>query len=116
MTSAGEHGAHPAQLALQVVVRHVGQEDQQQAFASFRQFLPRQLKGALAAAALGQGEQAAKTGVGRTISRVGEDRQAVGQLQPAADHEADADLLGPGVGARDSGHRIVVANGQGVVA
>ncbi len=116
MAATGERGPHPAQLGFQVVVRHVRQKDEQGALASLRQIQPGQGERALAAATLGQGQKAAEPGVGGPVRREGEHRQAVRQIQPAADHQADADLLRPGVGARDPGQSVVVGDGQRLVA
>src|SRR5208283_100652 len=73
---------------------------------------PGERAGALAGAALADGEQAAEPRVGRAVGGVDQDGGGVGQVEPAADDEADASVGGALVGADDAGQRVAVGDAE----
>ena len=105
-----------AELLLQAAVRLVGEQDDHQALPMGDQVQPRDVAAALACAALAQGQQPAQAPVCGTVRRVDEQRQAVAQGKAASHDEADADLLGTGVGAGYSGQGVMVGDGDGLEA
>ncbi len=116
VAAAAEARAETAELLLQAAVRLVRQQDDQQALAVGDQVPPGDVAAALAGAALAQGQQPAQAPVGCAVGRVGQHGQAIAQVQAAPHDEADADLLGTGMGAGYAGQRVVVGDGQGLEA
>ena len=74
------------------------------------QIVPVQRAGALAGAALAQRQQAGQAGPGGPVGGIDQHRGAVGQVQPAARHQADAGLLRALVGAHHAGDRVAVGD------
>ena len=66
----------------------------------------------LAAALLAERQQPAQPRIGRPVGRIDQDRHAVGEIEPAADDQADAGGLGGLMGAHDAGQRVAVDDGE----
>ena len=66
----------------------------------------------LAAAPLAERQQPAEPRIGRPVGRIDQDGHAVGQIEPAADDQADAGHLGGLMGADDAGEAVAVDDGQ----
>ena len=104
--------AQAAQPQAAVLVGQVRHEDRDQALAIGDEVVPLEMALPLAGAPLAERQQPAEPGIGRAVGRIDEHRGAVGEVEPAADDEADAGRLGRLVGAHDPGQRIAVDDGQ----
>ena len=65
-------------------------------------------------AALAERQQPAEPAVSGAIARKGQQARGVQQIEPRADDEFDADLLGGQMTAHDTGKRVDVSDGDGV--
>ena len=65
-------------------------------------------------AALAERQQPAKPAVSGAIARINQQARRVQQIEPGADDEFDADLLGGQMAAHDAGKRVAVGDGDGV--
>ena len=89
-----------------------GAEDGEEATCVRGQVVPVELAGALAGAALADGEQAAEARISRTVDGIGQDGCTVGEVQPAADDQAHASLLRALMCTDDAGERIAVGDAE----
>ena len=68
----------------------------------------------LLGAALAERQQPAEPAVSGAIARECEQARGILQIEPRADDELDADLLGGEMAAHDSGKRVDVGDGDGI--
>ena len=66
----------------------------------------------LAAALLADRQQPAEPRIRRPVGRIDQHRHAVGEIQAAADDQADAGDLGGFMGAHDAGETVAVDDGE----
>ncbi len=71
---------------------------------------------ALGGAALAESEQPGQPAIGGAILGKGEEARAVAEIEPAADHETDPDLLCRLVRAHDAGEAVPVGDRDGAMA
>ena len=107
-----EDAAMTGELAIERIVRLVGQQDGDQPFGMSCQVLPADVEAALFSAALAERDQAAQGSIGGAIGRVDQQRQAVAQIEPAADGQPDPDFLGTCMRHGDAGQGVVVGDGH----
>jgi hypothetical protein len=101
------------QSASQAVLGFIGQEDRKETFAPLGNIVPAEAAGALAGAALANGEETAKAAIGGNIRRVDENRDIVIEIQAAANDETHSGLLGSLMRPHNSCNRIAVDDSQG---
>ena len=67
----------------------------------------------LLGAALAEGEQPAEPAIGSAVRGISEQARRIIEIEPRADDEFDADVLGGEMGADDAGKRVAVGDGDG---
>jgi hypothetical protein len=66
----------------------------------------------LAAALLADGKQTAKSRIRRPVGRIDQNRDAVGEVEPSSDDQADAGYLGGFMRPHDAGQAVAVGDRQ----
>ena len=104
--------AQPAQLERAGVVGDVGDQHRDQALAIGDEIGPVEPALRLAAALLAEAEQPAEPGIGRAVGRVDQHRDAVHEVEAAADDQPDAGVLRRLMRPHDAGEAVAVDDGQ----
>jgi hypothetical protein len=87
------------QVDLKRLLGLLAEKDAEKALVPGDEVVPGQETFPLSRPALAEAEETAQACIGGPIGRIDEERRPVGQIEPAADDEADAGLLGGLVGA-----------------
>ena len=104
--------AQPVKTLRQLVIHTIGNEDRQKTFGMVDKIAPIEMAGALAGAAFAEGQQPAQPAVGGAVRGIDQHGCIVGEIEAAADDEADACDFGCLVGSDDPGERIAVADAE----
>jgi hypothetical protein len=80
------------EVSNEFLIRLIAEQDRDEALIPRNDIVPDKMALAFAAAALAEAQQPAQEGIGGAIGRIDEERRAVGEIEPAADDEANASL------------------------
>ena len=94
-------------------IDRVGHQAGDQALAMGDQVAPAEAAGPFPGAALAEGQQPAEPRIGCLVGRIDEDRDAIVEVEPAADDETHAGRLGSLVSAHHAGEGVAVDDAQG---